>query len=134
MPMQHIDFDSLPISKYTGLPYDPELISYPYGAPKPKRKFRLFRRREKPRPKQEHVSAFEVCDGPYTACEHCAEWQEVVPKVEVEVFHEREQRHTHFISALREWKYPPADRVYISKCIDAWADGKSTRNIQKGVL
>ena len=40
-----------------------------YESPKPKRKFRLFRRREKPHPKQDHVSLFEVlADGPYTRC------------------------------------------------------------------
>ncbi len=75
-PIEHIDFDSLPISEYTGLPYDPELISYPYGPPKPKRKFRLFQRREKPKPKQEHVTLFEALpDGPYLPC-HCGEIKE----------------------------------------------------------
>jgi hypothetical protein len=27
-PIQHVPFDSLPISPLTGLPYDPELITY----------------------------------------------------------------------------------------------------------
>lgn len=68
--IRHVPFDSLPISEHTGLPYDPELISYlgPNHA-RSKRQFRLFRRREKPRPKQEHVSLFEVLpDGPYARC------------------------------------------------------------------
>jgi hypothetical protein len=62
-PIEHIDFDSLPISEYTGLPYDPELIVYlgPNHA-RSKRKFRLFRKREKVQPKQEHVSLFEVLE------------------------------------------------------------------------
>ncbi len=84
---------------------------------------------DKPYPKQEHPSVFEVVeDGPYTACAECDAWQETVPKVKVEVFYEREKDHVHFLSALG--KYSSANRRYITKCIGLWADGKP---IQQGV-
>lgn len=82
--------------------------------------------RDKSYPKQEHPSAFEVIDdGPYIACEECSLWQEIVPKVKVEVFYDIGRKHTHFLSALE--KYAPADRRYITKCIGRWADGKPVR-------
>jgi hypothetical protein len=87
---------------------------------------RLFRRRERPRPKQDHPRDFEaLADGPYTACLECSIWQGVVPDVAVEVFYDREQEHTHFLSALT--KYSREDRDYIAKHIGAWAHGHPIR-------
>lgn len=56
--MKIADFDALPISEYTGHPYDPEWgcqIQKPH-----KRRFRIFRMWKKPQPKQDHPRYFEV--------------------------------------------------------------------------
>ncbi len=72
--MKIADFDALPISEYTGHPYDPEWgcqIQKPH-----KRRFRLFRMWKKPQPKQDHPRDFEVlADGPY-AHDECGVLQE----------------------------------------------------------
>lgn len=129
-PIEHIDFESLPISEYTGLPYDPELAcqlipseprnpllnrlsnpnlditirkSYPaydLDVTLYKRKSsllsKLFRRRAKPQPKQDHPSEFEIAeDGPYAGCERCHSFLEILSEEQVEVFYEKEKGHRH---------------------------------------
>ena len=101
---QHVGYQPLPISEHTGEPYDPEW-GYCYLGPnhaRPKRKFRLFRRREKPRPKQEHVSLFEVLpDGPYVGCERCYLFQQQYPDtkldVHTELFYEKKSERAHAV-------------------------------------
>lgn len=60
---------------------------------------RLFRRREKPRPKQEHVSLFEVlADGPYGSCERCYRWKkEEYPDIRADVFYEKKFERAHIL-------------------------------------
>lgn len=107
-PIEHIDFDSLSISEHTGLPYDPELIEYlgPNHA-RPRRKFKLFRRREKPQPKQEHVSLFEVLpNGHYAGCERCYEYLKTFPvlhqhNILTDVFYEKEKGHRYCWQGVR---------------------------------
>lgn len=94
---QHVGYQPLPISEHTGEPYNPEW-GYQFNAPKSRNPLlnrpsnpnlditirkgydgldvilisllsRLFRRREKPRPKQEHVSLFEI--APYELFAMC---------------------------------------------------------------
>lgn len=95
---------------------------------RPRRKFRLFRRREKPKPKQEHISLFEVLpDGPYAGCERCHSFLEALPEAEIEVFYEKEKGHRHLFQSESTARYDEMDaRLYYDKY-----DLETTRRISR---